>query len=201
MSGMQQMEIAGGSAGIVHTYGDNTGGTETVPSGSSTVVIEAYAGGGAGGIASGGATAGAGGSYGKKTLSVSGGQTFVYGVGLHAPGLPLSDGSTGGNGGPSATVDTGTGPAIALHATGGAGGPGFSSSAAGGTCTGGDTNTGGFSVTGGVGTGGAGGGPLGGAGGSPSNQGSPFGGGGGAGQSSAYNSGAGGVGKVTFTYS
>jgi hypothetical protein len=139
---------------VTHSYPGPTSGTETVPTNSSSVFIEAY-GAGAGGSVNSGSQAGGGGAYSRINIAVAGGQTMTFssaggGAGATSTGL-------GANGGSSTVSGTVAGGTVSMTAGGGLG------SGAGGSPSGGD----GSSLSGGAGTtsaSGAGAGPLGGAG-------------------------------------
>lgn len=181
------------SGPVVRTY-DSGSGTETVPNGAQTLVIEAWGGGGNGGGSGStdsgrGGGGGGGGAYCRKTLSLNGGQngrTLNYTVGGNSTvtnnsvTIPVNMTANRGGNGVSGTT----------------GSPG--SGGNGGTAVGGDVNT-----SGGFGTpdGGDGGSsPNGGSGGGPSENGSPPGGGGGGAQTSFDVIGTGASGRVRFTY-
>ena len=193
---------------LTRTYTTGTNVTETVPTGATTVVIEAW-GAGAGGaynFAIGGG--GGGGAYVKKTLTVSGGQTFTYTVGalgLHNTNNLDQPSGNGGNG-TASTVSTGTGPSVNVSAGGGVGGaagtyPSPGAGGAGGTASGGDTNTNGGAGALGNPAGDSPGGscPNGGAGGAPGGGVAP--GGGGSGGYAVGSPGSGANGQIRFTYS
>ena len=126
---------------VTNTYTTGSG-TETVPSGASTVTISIWGGGGSGGITGALVTnvagGGGGGGYSSKVVSVSGGQTFSYSVGAGGTGVSANSNSAThtGNSGGSSTV---SGSSVSMTATGGLGGG--SSGGSGGGASGGTTNT------------------------------------------------------------
>lgn len=204
---------------VSSSYGPNSGtsattGTETIPTGASSVVIKVYGPGGSGGISATGGGGGGGGGYALKTLALTSsdwGKTFSVTVGNGRGGRSTVGAGFTGN---TSSVASGTytlGASIVGNA--GSGGGGFSGGA-GGTGTGGDTN-----VTGSTGSAGYGCicSPIGGDGGSSNSGefaggtgGSPgvpglAGGGGGAGGTNGTNgdgvtSGPSGGGYVIFSY-
>jgi hypothetical protein len=188
-SGTISLSISGLT--VVHSYGGQASGTETVPTGATSCAIEAY-GDGAGGSRNAGGQDGGGGSYCKLIIAVSGGQTMSWSAGGGGNGQVGT--GLGQNGAGSTVSGTVTGGTVAVVAGGGLG------SGTGGTATGGSTNT-----SGGTGTttlSGAGAGPLGGAG-TANGSGLPafghlYGGGGATGGGGSQN---GGAGLVVFTYS
>lgn len=188
---------------LTHTYNTAGAGTETIPSGASTVTIEVWGSGGGGGAgygpSCGGGSLGAGagsGGYSRTVVNVSAGngQTILFSC-----GTPGAGGPTGGTTGGTSTASTGTFSITTMSGTGGLGGSPNGSGGlggTGGTGTGGNQantsgNTGqnaGLSGTGGAGVVGVNG--TGGAGGAGGQGGSGFGHGG----------RPGGVGLVVFSY-
>ena len=180
----------GSAANIVnHTYSAAGSGTETIPTGYSTVTIEVWGAPGGGGVAfisgmnAGGGGGGGGGGYVKSVISVAGlgGQTMTYTVG--AKGLVAFGGTassvvagtfsmttmTAGGGAPGAAAT-----ALNMPGNGGVGGTavggvnlntvGFAGSAGNTNLQGGDGGTGGSGISGTYGGGnggGQGGGPFG----------------------------------------
>lgn len=123
---------------VTYTSGS---GTETVPYGATSCIIDVWAGGGGGQKASpSDGTGGGAGGYSRKTVAVSGGQTFSYSVGAGGAGKITTNGV--GADGNNSTVSSAA-PSVSITCNKGLGGtPGT-----GGTASGGDTNT-----TGGNGT-------------------------------------------------
>ena len=131
------------AGGVTHSYASGTG-TETVPAGVTTLVLEVWSGSGGGGAGFGtiglsnnaGGGGGAGGSYSRSTLPVSGhaGENMTYTVGAAG-----TAGVAGGN----STVVAGTFAMTTMTANGGNPGTAATSSilpgngGAGGTATGG----------------------------------------------------------------
>lgn len=159
---------------LTHSYNTAGAGTETIPTGASTVTIEVWGGSGGGAAGYGppcggnsGASGGSGG-YSRTVVNVAAanGQTIVFNVGTFGTG----GGGTGG----TSTASTGTFSLTTMTAAGGTGGaPGGSSGIAGvgGTSSGGNqantsgnagvnagsTGAGGAGIVGVNGTGGIGG--------------------------------------------
>lgn len=118
--------IVGGFAPVTNTY-TGTSGTETVPAGATTCVIEEW--GGGGGATSGSpspGSGGGGGGYSTRTVAVTGGQTFTYSA-------PTGVSGTGG----TASIVSAA-PVVSMSCNGGVSGAG---GGAGGTASGGTTNT------------------------------------------------------------
>lgn len=180
---------------VVRTYSSGSGLTETVPTGATSVIIEIWAGGGAGGRdAANVGGGGGGGSYSKKTISVIGGNTMTYSVAASV--LGRSTDGLGNTGNQSTVTGTVAGGSVNMTALGGSGGDILTTAGSGGSASGGDINTSGGN--GSLATGGTGAGPGGGIGGGTGSAGNPLGGGGGGVLSGT--SGAGARGQVQFTY-
>ncbi len=191
------------TSSLIRIYTTPGTATETIPSGYSTVLIEAGggSGGGGNGVSGGGGTftgGGGGGAPGycrtSKSVSGAGTQTMQYTVG--------AAGATNGAGGLSQVV-AGTFSITTMTANGGAAG-GIASPGVGGTGGAGGTASGGSvtNITGNSGTAGTQGSPgtigIGGAGQAGINYGCASGGNGGSGLTAPI---AGGVGFVVFAYS
>lgn len=141
---------------VSSSYGPNSGtsattGTETIPTGASSVVIRVYGPGGSGGYSAGGGGGGGGGGFALKTLALTSsdwGKTFSVTVGNGRLGR-----STVGTGftGNTSSVASGTYTLGASIVGNFGSGGGLFTGGAGGTGTGGDTN-----VTGDTGDNGAG---------------------------------------------
>jgi hypothetical protein len=177
---------------VVHAYTSGSG-TETVPTGASTLVDTCWGGGGAGEAKNVSVGSGGGGAAQFiKTLGVTGGNTLSYAIGVGGTAL-FSGFGAGTNGTDSTVSGTVSGGSISADAGGGVAGS-VSAGGAGGTATGGDTNTSGATGGGiGVGTGGTAGGTGGGTANNP-----PGGGGsGGMGSGSGF---SGGNGECEFSY-
>jgi len=180
----QNTTSGGGFSPFTSTF-DSGSGNETVPTGSSQLVVTLYGRGGAGGNwpgDGGSAGGGGGGAYCNKTIAVSAGnwgQSLAYVV---------------GNSSVSGTL-TGT-----LTASNGTDGAAYNVAGSGGTASGGDTNTSGSD--GGANAGGAGAGPLGGAlQVTPGAAGNSIGGGGAGGvDETTTNGGTGAGGRVSFAW-
>jgi len=142
---------------VVHSYSGSSG-TETVPVGATTCLIEIL-GAGAGGaltLDNGNLAGGGGGAYCARTIAVSGGQTFSYVSGLYGNGATVFNGAA-----QNATADsvtgTVTGGTVNMTTVAAQGASGPASAGAGGTASGGTTNTaGGAGTTGLSGSGGNG---------------------------------------------
>jgi len=188
--GILQMTSRRTFVAVTVTYNSGSG-TETVPLGARNCVITLWGGGGGGGAGSPG-TGGCGGGYCKKTVTVTGGQTFSYAVGAAGNGS-IAAPTAGGN----STV-TSAAPSVNLAGNGGGAAGG-----AGGTASGGDTNTSGTAGSLGVG-GQAGGYPTDPTSGAPNsaNNGSAGNavGGGGASNTAGVAGGNGAAGRITFAY-
>ena len=164
MSGQQILLAVGSSfAGpVVHQY-VGTSGTETVPAGATTCLIE-IVGAGAGGaltLNNANLAGGGGGAYCARTIAVSGGQTMSYVSGAPGDGASVLNAAA-----QNATVDsvtgTVTGGTVNMTTVGAQGAQGAASGGAGGTASGGTTNTsGGAGTTGLAGHGGNGAAPYG----------------------------------------
>jgi hypothetical protein len=198
------MGTGGAFSPVTHTY-NGTSGNETVPTGASSLTIEAWGGGGQGGLITGASTGrgGAGGGYCKTIVTISAGD---YGASLayvSAAALSTRTVSAAGTNGTTSTV-TLSGLIAApsnLSAGGGNGGAAATSGpSTGGVATGGNnTNTNGSNNS--TVSGGAGAGPGGGAGGTACGDGTSLGGGGAGGNTdSCGQSGGGGQGQVKFTW-
>jgi hypothetical protein len=137
---------------VSRSYPGSASGTETVPTGTTSVLIEAY-GAGAGASLNSGNQAGGGGAYSALTIAAAGGNTMTY----SAPAGALGATTTGNGASGAAATVTGTisGGTVNISAGGGLG------NGTGGTATGGSTNTAGGTGT--TSASGAGAGPLGGA--------------------------------------
>lgn len=182
-------------ATVVRTYASGTAATETVPTGATSVIIEVWAGGGAGGRDSANVGGGGGGgSYSKKTIAVVGGNTLTYSVAASVAGR--STDGLGNTGNQSTVSGTVAGGSVSITALGGSGGDILTTAGSGGTASGGDVNTAGSNGV--LATGGNGASPGGGSGGGSGSAGSPPGGGGGGVLSGT--SGAGSRGQIQFTY-
>jgi len=180
-------------ATVVRTYSTGAGATDTVPTGASSVIIEAWGGGASGEKDSvgGPGTGGGGGSYCSRTIACIGGNTLTYTVAQSVAGASTNGPGTNGN--LSSVTGTVSGGSVTMTANGGSSGGtgGF-----GGSATGGTVNTNGADALNEVG--GAGAGPGGGSGGGLNAAGNPLGGGGGG--ATAGSSGQGARGQVQFTY-
>lgn len=156
-------DLAGGGGSpfspVNDTYASAGTFTETIPTGSSQVVIEDCGSGGSGGggdAQSGDSGGGAGsGAYVKKTFALTSsdwGTTFSVSL---AAGSTANGANLDGNTALASTVTNGTyGTATSLSAGGGAAGIGFANGSAagsGGTASGGDVNTSGNAGTSGPG--------------------------------------------------
>ena len=183
--------LASGFSPVTHLYTSGTGATETVPTGASSVTITVDGGGAAGGRSNTTPGGGGGGARVLKTIAVTGGDTFLYSVGVAVVGRTTN--GTGLNGNDSGVSGTVLGGSINLFAGGGGGGTTVAAGA-GGSASGGDTNTNGGAASGSTGGNGAGGG----AGGIAEVDGSPPGGGGGS--SIGGTSGGGARGQIQFYY-
>lgn len=191
---------------VTHTYSTPGSGTETVPSGATTVAIQVWGGGGSGAFRNAGAAGGGGGGgggYTTQTISVSGISSFSYTVG--SGGNAVSS-VQNGQAGSASTVSGGAG-AVSMTANGG--GAGIATPAAGGaggTYSGTGTGTNGSAGTAGsVGNGGNGGASPNGGGTATYSSGFADGnapGGGGTGGNSNYDlrSGYGAGGQIIFYY-
>lgn len=124
---------------VTHTYTSGSG-TETVPTGATSVTISAWGGGGSGGatdvLSTNIAGGGGGGGYASKTVSVTGGQTFSYSIGNGGTGVVPTFTAVNGNAGAATTVSGGS---VSISAGGGS--AGGVAGGAGGTASGGSTNT------------------------------------------------------------
>ena len=134
---------------VLHLYTTAGSGTETIPTGSTTCVIEVWSGvsGGGGGSngngsGGGGGGGGAGPAYARSSYTVTGhnGQTMAYTVGAAGtPGTSIYNGTAGnGTAGGSSSVSSGTFTVTTMNATAGGFGTGGSNLAAG---TGGAAST------------------------------------------------------------
>jgi len=190
-SGTISLSISGLT--VTHSYTSGTAATETVPTGATKLEIIADGGGGSGGNSF-GVTGGGGGGSGEAhstNITVSGGQTLTYTVGV---GGAATVGTNNGNAGTASTV-TGNGGLAGVSLTANGGGPGTT----GGVGGSGGTASGGNSANL---TGSSGGVPTGGAAASGASGGSPPGTpGGGSNGFNRTNSLAGGAGQIVFKYS
>ena len=187
------------SVSFAQTFTDNASGTWVVPTGVTSISVQAWGAGGAGGGSTtngSGGSGGGGGAYAINTFAVTPGQNINYTVGTAG---------AGSNGAGTAGNDT---TILALTARGGTGG-GANQGAigTGGTATGGSTNTTGGNGLVGTAIGGNGGnGANGGAGGAGVNGGpglpgnTPGGGGGAERQGGGSAGGNGAVGQITITW-
>lgn len=172
-------------------------GTETVPTGATSVTITMWSGGAAGGhdVGNGGG-GGGGGCQAVQTIAVAGGNSFSFSVGGTAAGR--STDGIGQSGTASSVSGTVAGGSVNLHTNAVAGGGSISNiGGAGATCSGGTDTAG---QAGGAVDGGNGGGTGGGVGGSSglgSSGAAPGGGGAGA---LGGTSGTGAAGEVIFSY-
>jgi hypothetical protein len=123
---------------VLRSYTSGSG-SDTVPAGYSTVVIEVWGGGGGGqegflgtGVGAGGGAAG----YSRSQYSCTGGQTIDYSIGTGGTGGTSGDGAPGTNGNAS-TASSGSLGIITMTANGGIGGT-SSGGGAGGTASGGN---------------------------------------------------------------
>jgi hypothetical protein len=150
-------------------YTSGTAATETIPLGAFTVAIEVWGGNGGGGSSNSSSPfqpggGGGAGAYVRSSISVTGGNTFLYTVGAAGAGNQGAQNQPGGNGG-SSVVSAGTQAITTMTAPGASGGSATGAGGAGSASgTGGNLNnssgsTGGnFSgTTGGVGAFGIGG--------------------------------------------
>jgi YD repeat-containing protein len=183
------------AAPVTHTYTSGSG-TETVPSGVSTVTITMWSGGAAGGRDnSDGGGGGGGGCQAVQTISVTPGNTFSYSVAAGAGGR--STNGTGQSGAASSVSGSVSGGTVSLSTSAVAtGGQITNGRGTGATCSGGTDTSG---SNGGRASGGAGGGTGGGAGGVALGSSGSVPGGGGAGGLSG-SSGAGAGGEIIFVY-
>ncbi len=183
---------------LSHTYTTGSG-SETVPSGATTAVIETWGGGGGGrfSLATGNAYGGGGGAYCTATFSVAPadwGTTLAYFVGNG--GAAKTTASNGGAGTFSQITGTLNSVSVGVLANGGGGGTGLTGGSAGGGSGGSVANgTSGSIFQGGN----SGGGALGGGEGSDGDI--IGGGGGGENSSSGSISGAGARGQAKFSWS
>lgn len=142
---------------VMHVYNASGSGTDTIPSGASTLTIEVFGASGAGGAFGSGIGIGGGGGsggYARSTydVSASNGDTLDYSVG--------AAGSTPAGSGGNSTVSSGTFTVTTLTANGGGGGgnggintpgaPGTGGSASGGNAVN-DTGNAADSISGGAG--------------------------------------------------
>jgi hypothetical protein len=190
-TGILVLLMNNGFAPVLHVYTTGTAATETVPSGATTCIIEAWGSGGQGGQAHTGDPGGGGGAGGYCRTSFNAasnnGKTLTYTV-----GQPSGNNSTVADG-------TASGLATMTADGGGAGGVGSAGGAPGGT--GGSASGGTQANTTGATGGSAGGSPGTGAAGTSgtvSNDGSPYGAGGNG--SIIASNPPGGVGAVVFFY-
>ena len=164
MSGQQILLAVGSSfAGpVVHQY-VGTSGTETVPAGATTCLIE-IVGAGAGGaltLNNANLAGGGGGAYCARTIAVSGGQTMSYVGGTYGNGGTVLN-AAAQNATWDSVTGTVTGGTVNMTTVGAQGAQGAASGGAGGTASGGTTNTpGGAGTTGLAGHGGNGAAPYG----------------------------------------
>jgi len=204
-SGTISLSVNAGT--VTHIYTSGAGKTETIPTGSTTCVIEEFGGsGGGGGTQSGGGGGGGAGGYSRTSLSVAAqnGRTFTYTVGAAGAAGTTGGGGTNGGAGGVSTVVAGTVTGFSTMTANGGGGGVFSLSGggaggSGGTASGGTAaNTTGHAGTAGNGPGGTGGD---GATGTVGVNGSGANGGIGASSGPIIQPTAGGVGKIIFKYS
>lgn len=183
----------------VDTFNSGSG-TDVIPSGATSLVVEVWAGGGGGARHASTPHGGGAGSYAKKTIAIAAadwGSTIAYAVGSGGPGRASTPGS--GSAGNNSTVGSTTITAGTINITTHGGSGGTSSVGTGGTAgTGGDINTAGGSssailVGGNAPSGGGLGGDE-----EPGN--SPGGGGGGGLDGNPENGYAGAAGRVKFTW-
>lgn len=184
-------------------------GTWTVPTGVTSITIQAWGGGGAGGASTvdkDGGSGGGGGAYSSKTIAVTPGDVISYTIGAGGT-------TTAGNGNPGGTTTVAHIPTSTnMSAGGGAGGTlNANPAGVGGTASGGTVNNNGSTGGNGGGNSGgaggnaantAGGGGTGGAGGGNNTAGSNgniIGGGGGGGEQASGGTGARGQVNITYT--
>jgi len=143
------LALGGATPGVTRIYTTPGSGTETIPAGFTTLVVEVFGAGGGGGarfgddISDAGGGGGGSGGYSRTSISVAGAgtQTMSYFVG--SGGAP-----TGGTGasGTASTVSSGTFTITAITANGGAGGTAATSLSAPGSGGAGGTASGGTVV-------------------------------------------------------
>jgi hypothetical protein len=134
-SGTISLSVNAGT--VTHTYATAvTNATETIPIGATTCVIEVWGASGGGGCTASGITAASGGGsggYSRTSVSVTGGKTFTYTVGVGGPAA--TNPGVGVTGGLSSVV-AGTQAITTITDNGGAGGS-ASIGGAGGAASGG----------------------------------------------------------------
>lgn len=195
----RSQSTSGGFSAFTDTYDRTSGGNEIIPSGSTSVTINVWGGGGSGGATGGTPYGGASGGYSTRTVAIASGDWGIgipFVVGTGGKGTP-DDGSDGTLSSAGAFTVAAGGP-YTLTANQGTGGTGAGGGTPG-TASGGTTNT-----TGNAGTTSLGGAaPSGGPGGVYSSPGQSPGAGGGPGNFPANQDkgGNGAPGRVQFVWS